>query len=152
MGSGKGCCPAHGNTKDSTLPQSSNYQHCWVCKMLWHTTVLQLKKPQSLFYRCLVDLQCCANFYCKIIQLYTHIYSFSHPFHYALLQDTEYSCLHYTVWPCCWSNLYMVVCTRWSQTTTPSLSLHTPPSTTITLCLWVWRNLNRWLKMPTAIS
>ena len=42
--------------------------------MLWHTTVLQLKKHRSLFYRCLVDLQCCANFCYKIIQLYTHIY------------------------------------------------------------------------------
>ena len=46
---------------------------------------------------------------------YTYIYIYIYIifqilFHYRLLQDTEYSCLCYTVGPCWLSILYIVVC------------------------------------------
>ena len=44
-------------------------------------------------------------------------------FHYSLLQDIDYSSLHYTVGSCCLSILYIVVCIYQSQT----LILSLPP-------------------------
>ena len=46
---------------------------------------------------------------CPSIHLSTHL-SIFFLFHYSLLQDIEYSSLCYTVGPCCWSNLFIVVC------------------------------------------
>ena len=49
------------------------------------------------------------------------MYSFSCFFHYGLLQDTECSSLCPTVGPCL-SSVYIIVCTRSSQTPTPRSS------------------------------
>ena len=38
------------------------------------------------------------------------IHTCTYLFHYGLLQDIEYSSLCYTVGPCCFSTLYIVVC------------------------------------------
>ena len=63
----------------------------------------------------------------KVIQVYIYTYIiFEVILHYKLLQDIDYSSLCYTIGPCCFSTLYIVVYICLSQT--PSLSL-CPPST-----------------------
>ena len=60
-----------------------------------------------IFYWSIVDL-CYVNFCCTANWLsYTHIYIL---FHCDLSQDIEYSFLCYTVGPCCFSILYVIVC------------------------------------------
>ena len=61
----------------------------------------------------IVNLQYCVSFKCPAVhRLYIYLgiylYTFWIPFHYSLLQDTEYSSLCYTVNPCC---LYYLIFT-----------------------------------------
>ena len=66
--------------------------------------------PTTSNFKIVIDLQYCASFrYTAKWFSYTYIYSFFYFFHYSLLQDNEYSSLHYTV-NLCFSILHTVVC------------------------------------------
>ena len=69
---------------------------------------------------------CQSLLYSKVTRLYTYTFFFYVLFHYGLSQDIVYSSLCYTLGPCCFSILNVIVCIYQSQTLSPSVSL--PPS------------------------
>ena len=101
------------------------------------------------FFLTVVEFQCCVSFRCTakwFSYTYICIYILFHIlFHYSLLQDIEYSFLCYTVWPCCLSILYVVVCIYSSQT--PYLFL-IPPLFFLT---WIWQTDNFFLPLIWVI-
>ena len=88
---------------------------CSICLCLAHaSTILDYCSCASCFYENFywsrVDLQCCD--FCSTAEWLSHtnIYILFHfLFHDDLSQDIGYSCLCYTVGPCCLSILYVIV-------------------------------------------
>ena len=96
----------------------------WPSLLQCHSTPFFLTTFQN---RSIVNLQCYVSFRGTANWFsYTYTYCFHILFLYRLLQYIDYSSLRYTVGPCCFSTLYIVVYICLSQTHSFSLC---PPST-----------------------